>query len=67
MVNLSAISERALVHYLSSEWEEAEEKYKIILKDYPEDKTAKMFVERCKKLKDNPQENWDGVYRLTQK
>ncbi len=67
MVNLSAISERALVHYLSSEWEEAEEKYKIILKDYPEDKTAKMFVERCQKLKDNPQENWDGVYRLTQK
>lgn len=71
MVNLSATSERALVHYLSYEWEEAENKYKEILKDYPNDKTAKMFVERCRNLRENPPDNknnrWDGVYRLTQK
>ena len=71
MVNLSAASERALVHYLSYEWEEAENKYKEILKDYPNDKTAKMFVERCRNLRENPPDNknnrWDGVYRLTQK
>lgn len=68
LVRLSEMSERALVHYLSREWIEAEEKYKIILEHYPEDKTAKMFIERCKKLRENPLDNnWDGVYRLTQK
>ncbi len=67
LLNLSKASEMALVHYLSSEWEEAEEKYKNILKEYPEDKIAQMFINRCQKLKDNPPENWDGVYRLTQK
>ena len=68
MVKLSELSERALVHYLSSEWEEAENEYKEILKEYPNDKTAQMFVERCQKLKDNPPDDkWDGVYRLTQK
>ena len=68
MVNLSAKSERALVHYLSSEWEEAEKEFESILKDYPNDKTAQMFVERCKNLRDNPPDNrWDGVYRLNQK
>ena len=67
LLRLSALSERALVHYLSSEWKEAEEKYETILEHYPEDKTAKMFIDRCKTLMENPQTNWDGVYRLTQK
>ena len=68
MANLSQKSERALVHYLSSEWEEAEKEFESILKEYPNDKTAQMFVERCQKLKDNPPDNsWDGVYRLNQK
>ncbi len=67
LMKLSEASEMALVHYLSSQWEEAEEKYKSILKDYPEDKTAQMFINRCQKLKGNPPEKWDGVYRLTQK
>ena len=67
LLRLSALSERALVHYLSSEWKEAEEKYETILKHYPEDKTAKMFISRCKNLMENPPSNWDGVYRLTQK
>ena len=67
LVRLAEMSERALVHYLSSEWEEAEKKYETILEHYPEDKTAKMFVSRCKTLMENPPDNWDGVYRLTQK
>ena len=71
LVKLSAISERALVHYLSYEWEEAEAKYKMILEHYPKDTTAMMFIDRCKKLRENPPNNsdnkWDGVYRLTQK
>ncbi len=67
LLRLSALSERALVHYLSSEWKEAEEKFQTILDHYPEDKTAKMFIERCQKLMETPQEHWDGVYRLTQK
>ncbi|MBP5470942.1 MAG: adenylate/guanylate cyclase domain-containing protein, partial [Candidatus Riflebacteria bacterium] len=67
LLRLSALSERALVHYLSSEWKEAEAKYETILEHYPEDKTAKMFIDRCKTLMENPQANWDGVYRLTQK
>ena len=51
-----------LIHDLS------EKEFESILKEYPNDKTAQMFVERCQKLKDNPPDNsWDGVYRLNQK
>ena len=67
LLRLSTMSERALVHYLSSEWKEAEAMYETILEHFPEDKTAKMFVDRCKTLMENPPKNWDGVYRLTQK
>ena len=65
---LSAMSERALVHYLSSEWKEAEDNYKEILNAFPNDKTAQIFVSRCKNLRENPPDDkWDGVYRLNQK
>ena len=62
------MSEKALVHYLSSEWEEAEAIFQTILEQYPNDIPAKMFIDRCKKLKENPfNDKWDWVYRLTQK
>lgn len=65
---LSLLSEKALVYYLSSQWEEAIEAFKQILALYPKDIPAQMFIERCHKLKEHPTDNdWDGVYRLRQK
>ena len=68
LVKLSELSERALVYYLSQQWEEAIQAFEEILKLYPDDLTASMFSERCIKLKEHPPvNNWDGVFRLHQK
>ncbi len=68
LVNLSELSEQALVYYLSQQWEEAIQAFEEILKLYPDDLAASMFSERCLKLKEHPPvDNWDGVFRLHQK
>ena len=68
LVNLASDSEMALVHYLSSQWDEAFDAYSKILAEYPDDITAKMFVQRCKALRENPPDrNWDGVFRVKEK
>ena len=42
--------------------------YKEILEKKPNDTIATLFITRCKQLqKDPPSDDWDGVWRFTEK
>ena len=59
---------QALDLYRTRQWRRALKIYKHLAKDMPNDKVAKLFVERCTLYVNcPPPEGWDGVYRLDHK
>ena len=64
----ATLFENAFSLYQQREWHQAEGAYKAILKKYPDDAVAKMFIERLDILKADPPSNeWDGIYRFSSK
>lgn len=54
--------------YQQKNWDKAIELYSQLLELNPGDKMSALFVERCKTLKNKPlPDDWDGVWRFTQK
>lgn len=54
--------------YLKREWSKAREMFQAILKDFPEDHAAAIYVERCDKyLLNEPDESWSGISRIETK
>jgi adenylate cyclase len=54
--------------YRARQWARALKIYKHLAKEMPNDKVAKLFVDRCTLYaKSPPPEEWDGVYRLDHK
>ena len=46
----------------------AEEAFLDILEAFPEDKLTRLYVQRCQTyLEDPPDDEWDGVFRMTSK
>ncbi|RTL51385.1 MAG: GAF domain-containing protein [Rhodocyclaceae bacterium] len=57
-----------LHYYRQQRWEDAIGTFQEVLKLNPEDKAAKMYVERCDYLRTNPPGNdWDGVWVMESK
>ncbi|MFW6215747.1 MAG: CHASE2 domain-containing protein, partial [Alkalispirochaetaceae bacterium] len=47
-------------------WERAQARFTTVLRIYPDDGPAKLFLRRCEEfLADPPRETWDGVVSLT--
>jgi adenylate cyclase len=60
--------EHGLALYRAGKWEEAIHEFRRVLELKPDDYPAKLYVERCKALKENPPAGeWDGVFTMTKK
>ncbi|NWF55468.1 MAG: adenylate/guanylate cyclase domain-containing protein [Syntrophaceae bacterium] len=58
----------ALAEYRKREWDKAREAFQNLLARFPHDGPAKLYLERCQTLSQNPPPtDWDGVYTLTTK
>jgi adenylate cyclase len=72
---LVRVFDAGMQHYLSMEWDAALEKFSeaYSLERYPFEKTtpSEVFIQRCRAFKAEPPvqagEEWDGVYRMTEK
>ena len=59
---------RGLALYREAKWDEAIAAFEGVLASRPNDYPSKMYIERCKNLKENPPaEPWDGVFVMTKK
>jgi len=38
-----------------------------VFEKFPDEPAARVYAERCRELIENPQEDWDGIWNLTQK
>ena len=62
--------EKGFDAYLKKEWDKALGLFNDLQINNPEDKPARICVQRCKALLDNPHAvpgDWDGVMSLTEK
>jgi len=65
---LLAVFSKGVELYQKQDWDKATEIFNSLLKEYPSDNPAKLYLNRCREFKNNPPgENWDGIYRLTDK
>lgn len=68
MEALSARFTEGFSLYFSCRWADALNVFKGIAKDYPEDKPAALYVERCTLFLENPPaKDWDKIFRFTKK
>jgi adenylate cyclase len=60
--------EEGLSLYRASKWDEATVAFQKVLAIRPEDAASRLYIERCKNLKeDPPPAPWDGVFTMTRK
>ena len=63
-----AAYDAGLQAYGARQWEQAEERFELLLTRWPEDGAAKAYLQRCREFRQHPPpQDWDGVYRLTHK
>lgn len=54
--------------YRNRAWDKASALFKILLKENPDSKLYKLYINRCEQMKTNPPDNeWDGSYTYTNK
>ena len=67
---------RALIHFFheglqnfySCNWDDSIHLFNQCLTIYPDDAVSQMYIKRCNSFKEEPPpNNWDGVFRMTQK
>ena len=55
-------------HYDDGKWDEALTRFEAVLRIYPDDGPARVFINRCRRYIESPPDpSWDGVYNLTEK
>ena len=65
---LAGVFHEALEEYRKRNWEKAKEILQSLLAKFPHDGPAKIYLERCETLSQNPPPaDWDGVYTMTTK
>ena len=57
----------AIVNYRAGEWDKSIRKFTEALTANPNDDLAKIYIDRCERLKANPPESWDGIWVMTSK
>jgi class 3 adenylate cyclase len=59
---------RAHALFEERNWKDAEKSFTLLLSLFPGDNPSQLYLDRCRKYKDNPPEkDWDGVFNLTEK
>lgn len=54
--------------YSAQNWSAAAAAFNLALQSCPDDYPSQMYLERCHRFSEKPpEENWDGVFRLTEK
>lgn len=57
-----------LIDFEARNWETAKQRFETVLRIYPDDGPAKLFLERCRRFSTTPpRDSWDGVMSLTEK
>lgn len=56
-----------LASYRMGEWDEAVTGFSALHERFPDDQATAVFLQRARKLKENPPEKWDGVYLFDKK
>jgi adenylate cyclase len=59
--------ETGLAKYRAGLWDEAIAAFESVLEVRPEDPPTRLYLERCRELKANPPDAWDGVFTMTRK
>jgi adenylate cyclase len=60
--------EAGLAKYHAGLWDEAIVAFRGVLEVRPADFPAKLYIDRCKALKESPpEEEWDGIFTMTKK
>ena len=68
IVELLPTFQEALVDYKSQSWLKAQNAFKSILEQDPEDSLAQIYLERCAYfIQTPPSEDWDGVWVMKTK
>lgn len=58
----------ALAHYRARRWGDAEKEFSSVLDELPEDRSSRIYLERCEYFSANPPPpDWDGVFNRTDK
>jgi len=53
--------------YQNGNWDNAAKSFEEALRLHPEDKLSQTYIERCKYLKANPPDSWQGVWTMSSK
>ena len=64
---LCAAFEKALHEYKNKNWEKGCRMFSELVKMDGRDGPSRFYLEQCKRLKDRPEEYWDGVININQK
>jgi adenylate cyclase len=65
---IAALAETALTLYLKRSWDEAAESCRKILELNHGDEPARILMERCRLMRENPPPgDWSGVHRIESK
>jgi adenylate cyclase len=68
MMDALGLFKSGLVQYRQRKWGEATTKFEEVLSLNPNDKAAKIYIERCRHLAENPPgDDWDGVWVMESK
>ncbi|HEX8964359.1 MAG TPA: GAF domain-containing protein [Rhodocyclaceae bacterium] len=68
MIDALGLFKAGLAQYRQQRWNDAAARFNEVLALNPNDKAAKMYVERCRHLADNPPgDAWDGVWVMESK
>ena len=68
METLACDFQAAYSSYLKREWSKAKAMFQAVLKAFPEDHAATLYIERCDKyLLKEPDESWSGISRVDTK
>ena len=60
--------EKGLLHYHSQEFSEAQTRFEAVLKDYPDDKAAQLYLKRASHfVQYGVPPDWEGIESLTEK
>jgi adenylate cyclase len=63
-----ALFEKGLGYYRQADWDRADEMWLNLIKRFPDDKTAAIFLKRVAAFRKDPvSAGWDGVYEMTTK